>query len=247
MTARLQDQVCVVTGAASGIGRAIVEAMQVEGAIVVGIDVQDATAGEFKIVHADVTDERSIEHAIRGVVERYGRIDVLVNNAGICPSGTVVTTETETWDRVFAVNVRGIYLASRAAILIMQQQKRGSIINIASNYGLVGGLNAAAYSASKGAVVTLTYSMALDFAPDGIRVNCICPGTIDTPLIRTPMRSMTQEQLAAQHASRVERHPLGRIGRPEEVAPGVIYLASHFESSFVTGAVLAIDGGYVAR
>ncbi len=247
MTGRLENQVCIVTGAASGIGRAIVEAMRAEGAIVVGIDVQDDAADAFETIRADVTDTDSIERAISVIYKRHGRIDTLVNNAGICPSGTVVTTDPDTWDRVFAVNVRGIFLTSRAVIPHMQQQKRGSIINIASNYGLVGGLNAAAYTASKGAVVTLTYAMALDHAPDGIRVNCICPGTIDTPLIRKPMQSMTKEQLEAQHASRVTRHPLGRIGRPEEVAPGVIYLASEAESSFVTGAVLAIDGGYVAR
>jgi NAD(P)-dependent dehydrogenase (short-subunit alcohol dehydrogenase family) len=247
MAGRLAEQVCIVTGAASGIGRALTAAMRAEGALVVGIDVQEDVEREFEIVRANVTDASSIERAISEAYERYGRIDVLVNNAGICPAGTVVSTEPEVWDRVFAVNVRGVYLTSRAVIPYMQRQGKGSIINIASNYGLVGGVNAAAYTASKGAVVTLTYAMALDHAPDGIRVNCVCPGTIDTPLIRAPMRTMSEEQLAAQHANRVVRHPLGRIGRPEEVAPGVIYLASEAESSFVTGAVLAIDGGYVAR
>lgn len=247
MAGRLAEKVCIITGAASGIGRALTVAMRAEGAIVVGIDVQEDVEREFGIVRADVTDADNIERAVSTIAELHGRIDVLVNNAGICPAGTVVSTEPEVWDRVFAVNVRGIYLTSRAVIPHMQRQGRGSIINIASNYGLVGGLNAAAYTASKGAVVTLTYAMALDHAPDGIRVNCVCPGTIDTPLIRTPMRAMSEEQLAVQHASRTARHPLGRIGRPEEVAPGVIYLASEAESSFVTGAVLAIDGGYVAR
>lgn len=247
MAGRLAEKVCIITGAASGIGRALTVAMRAEGAIVVGIDVQEDAEREFGIVRADVTDAGNIERAVSTIAELHGRIDVLVNNAGICPAGTVVSTEPEVWDRVFAVNVRGIYLTSRAVIPHMQRQGRGSIINIASNYGLVGGVNAAAYTASKGAVVTLTYAMALDHAPDGIRVNCVCPGTIDTPLIRAPMRTMSEEQLAAQHASRVARHPLGRIGRPEEVAPGVIYLASEAESSFVTGAVLAIDGGYVAR
>jgi NAD(P)-dependent dehydrogenase (short-subunit alcohol dehydrogenase family) len=221
--------------------------MRAEGAAVVGIDLQEDIEQELEITHADVTDEVSIQAAIANVHDSFGRIDVLVNNAGIWAPGTVVTTDPQTWDRIFAVNVRGAYLASRAVIPYMQRRKQGSIINISSNYGLVGGVNAAAYTASKGALVTLTYAMALDHAAEGIRVNCICPGTIDTPLIREPMKSMTVKELEAQHASRVARHPLGRIGTPEEVAPGVIYLASDSEASFVTGAILAIDGGYVAR
>ena len=150
MAGRLNERVCVVTGAASGIGRAIVGAMQAEGAIVAGIDTQDDAAGEVELVQADVSNETSIRRAISGVFERYGRLDVLVNNAGIWALGTVVTTEVATWERVFAVNVRGIYLTSRVAIPYMQRQKKGSIINISSNYGLVGGVNAAAYTASKG-------------------------------------------------------------------------------------------------
>ena len=247
MTGRLDELVCVVTGAACGIGRAIVTAMDAEGGIVTGIDVQKDTEAEFEIILADVSDEGSIQNATTQIYDRHGRIDVLVNNAGIWAPGTVATTDSKTWDHIFAVNVRGVYLTSRAVIPYMQQQGRGSIINISSNYGLVGGVNAAAYTASKGAVVTLTYAMALDHAREGIRVNCVCPGTIDTPLIREPMKSMTEEELTSQHESRVRRHPIGRIGLPEEVAPAVIYLASDKEASFVTGAILAVDGGYVAR
>jgi NAD(P)-dependent dehydrogenase (short-subunit alcohol dehydrogenase family) len=247
MAGRLTQHVCLVTGATSGIGRAIAEAMVLEGAQVVGIDLQTDPTCTFEVLIADVTEEAATQRACAETFARYGRLNVLVNNAGTWAPGTVVTTELATWDRLFAVNVRGVYLTSRAAIPYMQRQQQGSIINIASNYGLVGGVNAAAYTASKGAVVTLTYAMALDHAAEGIRVNCICPGTIDTPLIQRPMQTMTQAELAAQQASRVARHPLGRIGRADEIAPGVIYLASATESSFVTGAVLAIDGGYVAR
>jgi NAD(P)-dependent dehydrogenase (short-subunit alcohol dehydrogenase family) len=247
MTGRLQDLVCVVTGAASGIGKAIAAAMAAEGGRVVGVDVQPDVAGETQILIADVADETSVNRAVEEIKGRFGRVDVLVNNAGIWRPGTVETTSLETWDQVFAVNVRGAFLFSRAVVPLMKERQTGSIVNISSNYGLVGGLNCAAYVASKGALVTLTYSMALDLAPFGIRVNCICPGTVDTPIIREPMSRMTPAELEAQHASRIARHPLGRIGNPEEVAPGVIYLASPNEASFVTGAVLAIDGGYVAR
>lgn len=247
MAPRLDGRVCAVTGAASGIGQAIASAMRDEGAIVVGIDVDDAVRDDHDGIVADVANEASIKDAISEIVLRHEQLDVLVNNAGVWAPGTVVTTDLDAWERVFAVNVRGTYLASKAAIPHMQRRRRGSIVNISSNYGLVGGTNAAAYTASKGAVVTLTYAMALDHAADGIRVNCVCPGTVDTPLIRAPMRSMSAEELAAQHESRVVRHPIGRIGLPSEIAPGVIYLASDKESSFVTGAVLAIDGGYTAR
>lgn len=246
MATRLSDRVCVVTGAASGIGRAIVSAMAAEGGLVVGIDLQPDPDDVLDLIQADVSDPSSIGSAVKHILAKHGRIDVLVNNAGIWAPGTVATTSLETWEHVFGVNVRGVFLTSQAVIPHMRHRGRGAIVNISSNYGLVGGVNAAAYTASKGAVVTLTYAMALDHAAEGIRVNCICPGTIDTPLIRGPMATMNEEELAAQHASRVARHPLGRIGLPDEVAPGVVYLASD-DATFVTGAVLPIDGGYVAR
>lgn len=246
MAGRLKDKVCVITGASKGIGLATAEAMVREGATVIGLARNYVEGMSFDLRAADVSDKSSVEPIINDVLKQYGRIDVLVNNAGIAPLGTVEKTEESVWDKVFDINVKGIYLTSAAVIPAMQRQKKGSIINMSSNYGIVGGLNCAAYCASKGAIVTLTKAMALDCAPYGIRVNCVCPGTIDTPLVREPMKSMTKEQVEAIMASRYERHPLGRIGLPEEVAPGVIYLASD-ESSFVTGSILAIDGGYTAR
>jgi len=247
MTGRLKNQVCIVTGASSGIGKAICQAMQLEGAKVIGIDIQSNSDPSVPTYIADISSDNAITKVVSEIAVQHGRIDVLVNNAGIWSPGTVETITLEAWEKIFAVNVRGTFLASRAVIPYMKQKKEGSIINISSNYGLVGGLNCAAYVASKGAIVTLTYSMALDFAPYGIRVNCICPGTIDTPIIQNPMKDMTQEELDALNASRIARHPLGRIGTPKEVAPGVVYLASNSESGFVTGSILAIDGGYVAR
>lgn len=246
MMGRLKDKVCVVTGAGSGIGRAIAVAMLAEAGIVEGIDLAGDPKGEPAINVGDVSDPESIQEAISGIHERHGRVDVLVNCAGMWAPGTIMSTEESTWERVFDTNVKGTFLASRAVILHMERQREGSIVNIASNYALVGGRNAAAYTASKGAVLALTRAMALDHARAGIRVNCVCPGTIDTPMIREPMRSMTPTQVEEITTSRIVRHPIGRIGTPEEIAPGVVYLASD-ESSFVTGAVLPIDGGYTAQ
>ncbi len=246
MKKRLADMVCVVTGATKGIGLATASAMAAEGAVVVGLARHGVAGCDFDLRIADVSDKAAVDEAIGEVIRQYRRIDVLVNNAGIAPLGTVDATSEQDWDRVFAINVKGTYLLSAAVIPEMKKRKKGSIINMSSNYGLVGGLNCAAYCATKGAVISLTRAMALDCAPFGIRVNCICPGTIDTSLIREPMQAMTAEQVEAKMRDRYSRHPLGRVGLPQEVAPGVIYLASD-ESSFVTGAILAIDGGYTAR
>ena len=246
MTGRLEDKVCVVTGAGSGIGRAIAVAMLDEAGIVEGIDLAEHPKGEPAINVGDVSNPGSIEELISGIHGRHGRVDILVNCAGLWAPGTVTSTDESTWESIFDANVKGTFLASRSVIPYMETQREGSIVNIASNYALVGGRNAAAYTASKGAVLALTRAMALDHAQAGIRVNCVCPGTIDTPMIREPMRSMTPKQVEEITASRIVRHPIGRIGTAEEIAPGVVYLASD-ESSFVTGAVLPIDGGYTAQ
>lgn len=238
---KLAGKVIIVTGAASGIGKAIYDAVAEYGAIGEGIDLHDGPG----VCAADISTLDVVD-AVAVIAERHGRVDGLINCAGICPSGTITTTPDEVWDRVFSVNVRGVFLTSKAVIPLMQASGGGAIVNIASNYGLVGGRNAVAYSASKGAVVSMTRAMALDYAPDRIRVNCICPGTIDTPMISVPMAGMTDEEIADVTVSRHARHPLGRIGKPEEVAPGAIYLLSD-DASFVTGAVLAIDGGYTAQ
>lgn len=246
MKKRLEDLVCIVTGASKGIGLATITAMEAEGAVVVGIARNRTEDCNFDLRLADVSEKSAVDRVINEVIEQYSRIDVLVNNAGIAPLGMVDSISENEWDRVFNINVKGTYLPSAAVIPFMKKQGKGSIINMSSNYGLVGGLNCAAYCATKGAVVSLTRAMALDYAPFGIRVNCICPGTIDTPIIRDPMKNMSKEEVEAKMQDRFKRHPLGRIGLPEEVAPGVIYLASD-ESGFVTGSVLAIDGGYTAR
>lgn len=243
---RLKDKVCLVTGAASGIGQACAAALRREGALVVGVDLTGREDPDLPVLPADVTEEAQLTRAFAEVIRRHGRIDVLVGSAGINVQGTVVDTPPEVWDRVFAVNVKGTYLACRAAVPLMQRQGGGSIVLIASNYGLVGGRNYAAYSASKGAIVLLTKAMALDHAADKIRVNCICPGTVETPMVTGPMQALSAAEIAAVNARRKQQHPLGRIGQPAEIAAGVVYLASD-EASFVTGAALAIDGGFTAQ
>lgn len=235
----------MVTGAASGIGRAVAEVFAAEGGRVEGLDLAPEAAAPL-VRACDVADESSVDAAISAAAERLEGIDVIVNCAGICPSGRVASTDLATWERTFGVNVRGTFLTSRAAIPHLAAAGGGSVVNIGSNYGLVGGRDAAAYSASKGAVVALTRAMALDHAAEGIRVNCICPGTVDTPLIRTPMDALSDEEAAAVTESRVARHPIGRIGRPIDVALACVYLASD-EAAWVTGAAFPIDGGYTAQ
>lgn len=243
---RLEKKICVVTGASSGIGLSCAEAMRREGAVVVGLARRACADPAHPILPVDVTDAVSIERAIAEIVRTHGRIDVLVVSAGINQQGTVLTTTPPEWDRLFAVNVRGAYLSCRAVLPHMQRQGGGSIVIIASNYGLVGGRNYAAYSATKGALVLLSKAMALDHSGENIRVNCVCPGTIETPMVTEPMKTLTSEEIAAVNERRKRQHPIGRIGRADEVAPGVVYLASD-ESSFVTGAVLPIDGGFTAQ
>jgi NAD(P)-dependent dehydrogenase (short-subunit alcohol dehydrogenase family) len=243
---RLKNKICVVTGASSGIGQSCALAMRQEGAVVVGMARRGSDDPELPILSVDVTDRCCVERAVTEVIHRHKRIDVLVTSAGINMQGTVVTTEPEVWDRLFEVNVRGTYLVCRAVIPHMQNQGAGSIVVIASNYGIVGGRNYAAYSATKGALVILSKAMALDHACENIRVNCVCPGTVETPMVTEPMKQLTAEQVTAVNARRKIQHPIGRIGKSEEIAPGVVYFASD-EASFVTGAVLAIDGGFTAQ
>lgn len=251
---RLAGKVALITGGASGIGRATALLFAREGAAVSVVDVDEAggravvqeiieAGGRAIFVRCDVTQAADCQRAVQQTVEKLGSLDILFNNAGIIRRATVLETTEEEWDRVMAVNVKSVFLLSKYAIPIMAQAGGGVIINTASGWGLVGGRKAAAYCASKGAVVNLTRAMALDHGEQNIRVNCICPGDTDTPMLRDEAQQLGEpyEKFLAEAA----RRPLQRIGRVEDIAQAALYLASD-ASSFVTGTVLVVDGGGLA-
>lgn len=246
MTAgRLEGKVAVVTGAGSGIGRSTAELFAQEGARVVcadrsGAETQTATGiGDAAVaVNVDVSATEDVSRMIDTAVDRFGGLDVLFNNAGISgPHGPFLDTDEETFDALIAVNLKGVFLGMKAAIPVMLSRDGGSIINTASAAGLVGMEGLAAYAASKGGVVQLTKSVALDYATSGIRVNAICPGITFT--------GMSAGRGTTPDSPRPEQ-PVGRYGLPHEQAAAVLFLASD-ESSFVTGTAIPVDGGYVAR
>lgn len=250
----LNGKVALITGGASGIGRATALLFAREGAAVAVVDLNEPEGqavvqkiinegGQAIFVRGDVTRASDCQLAVRQTVEQLGKLDILFNNAGIIRRASVVETSEEEWDLVMATNVKSVFLLSKYAIPIMAEAGGGVIINTASNWGLVGGQNAASYCASKGAVVLLTKAMAVDHGAQNIRVNCICPGDTDTAMLRSEARQLgkPEEQFLAESAQR----PLQRVGRPEEIAQAALYLASD-ASSFVTGIALVVDGGGLA-
>jgi NAD(P)-dependent dehydrogenase (short-subunit alcohol dehydrogenase family) len=244
----------LITGGASGIGKATAELFAREGAAVTLIDVNvqagEAVAraigddgGEAMFVRCDVTRASDCQQAVERSVARWGRLDILFNNAGVTRRASLLETTEEEWDWVMAVNVKSIFLMSKVVIPVMIKTGGGVIINTGSGWGLVGGRNAVAYCASKGAVIQLTKAMALDHGPQNIRVNAVCPGDTDTPMLANEAQQLGQSHRAIL-AESVHR-PLGRVGQPEEIAQAVLYLASD-ASSFVTGTTLLVDGGGLA-
>lgn len=253
MTA-LNNKHALITGGASGIGRATALLFASEGAAVSIADL-DKVAGQAVarrvrdvggaaiFVRCDVTSAADCRRAVEQTRDELGGLDILFNNAGIIRRATVLETTEAEWDHVMAVNIKSVYLLSKFAIPIMAQSGGGVIINTASGWGLVGGRQAVSYCASKGAVVNMTRAMALDHGDQNIRVNCICPGDTDTPMLRNEAQQLqvADKAFLAEAAQR----PLQRIGQPEDIARAALYLASD-ASSFVTGTALVVDGGGLA-
>ncbi|HRE29653.1 MAG TPA: SDR family NAD(P)-dependent oxidoreductase [Anaerolineales bacterium] len=250
----LTGKAALVTGGASGIGRATALALAEAGAAVAIVDVNAtlgaavvaeimATGGQALFLNADVTRAADCERVIAATLERFDRLDILFNNAGIIRRANVIDTTEEEWDRVMAVNVKSIFLMCKYAVPVMANAGGGSIINTGSGWGLKGGGNAASYCASKGAVVNLTRAMAIDHGPANIRVNCVCPGDTDTPMLRHEAQQLGQAE--ASFLAEAAERPLRRFGRPSEIAQAVLYLAGD-AASYVTGAALVVDGGGLA-
>jgi NAD(P)-dependent dehydrogenase (short-subunit alcohol dehydrogenase family) len=248
---RLRDKVAVITGAGSGMGRTAALMFAAEGAKVVvaeydeaagagTVDEVQAAGGDAVFVKTDVSSETDAAAMVAAAMDRYGRLDVLYNNAGVMPEPdhSVIDTEVAVWDHVMAVNVRGVFLGCKYAIPRMVEQGSGSVINISSFVALLGcSVPQDAYTASKGAVLSLTRSLAVQFGPQGVRSNAICPGPIETPML---MDWLVKDEAARNR--RLARNPTGRFGKPEEIVNVAIYLASD-ESRWTNGAHFVIDGG----
>jgi len=244
----------LITGGASGIGKATAMLFAREGATVSVVDLDEdggskvaraiqEEGGSAVFLPADVTLDSDCRRAVQQTVNELGGLDILFNNAGITRRASVVELTEAEWDRVMTVNVKSVYLMSRYSMPVMAKAGGGVIINTASGWGLVGGPRAAAYCASKGAVVLLTKAMAIDHGPQNIRVNCICPGDTDTRMLWDEARQLGQS--AERFLKEATDRPLGRIGTPDEIAQAVLYLASD-ASSYVTGTALVVDGGGLA-
>ena len=241
-TGRLEGRVCVVSGASGGIGAASVELFMREGATVVGVDLQPDCPGELAL-QADLADEGQVVGVFERVLERYGRIDVLFNNAGISPTddGSVLETTIEAWERVQSVNLRSVFLCCKHGIPYLLENEgplRGSVINTASFVAVMGAATSQiSYTASKGGVLALSRELGVEFARRGVRVNALCPGPVDTPLLQELFAKDPEKA-----ARRMVHLPMGRFARSDEIAKGALFLASD-DSSYVTASTFLVDGG----
>jgi len=250
---RFKDKSVIVTGAASGIGLATARRFAAEGANVAHVDIRDARRekdtmregrGKAIFIRTDVSRSAAVERMVRETTAAFGRIDVLVNNAGIVLAKKITETSESEWDRLMSINLKSVFLCSKAVIPRMQRAGGGVIVNVASELGLVGGADIAAYCASKGGIVQLTKAMAIDHACDNLRVNCVCPGPVATPLLDSIIRQSSDPVAERRHME--ESALLKRIGQPEQIASVIAFLASD-DASHMTGAIVAVDGGWSAR
>ncbi len=243
-------QVVIITGAASGMGAASAREFTARGAQVVIVDRNETLAQQVSAeigadapLIGDVSDSIFCNQAVALTIEKYGRLDVLVNAAGVIARADAENTSDAQWERLMGVNVNGLFFMSRAAVTPMKKQTKGAIVNFGSIWGDVGAAGVVAYCASKGAVHQITRAMALDHVKDGIRINAVCPGEINTPMLRSERESPPTE---ADLQKLAETVPMGRLGEPEEVAKVVLFLASD-DASYVTGSMVAVDAGFTAR
>lgn len=251
---RLADKICIITGSGSGIGQSSAYLFAQEGATVIVNDLDSqkgnetvehirSTGGKADFIRADVTNPAEVEELVKQVITKYGRIDVLFNNAGISGVGALHEIEPDAWDRVMSINIKGVYLPSKYVLPHMMEQQFGSIINMSSCIAEIGLARRASYAATKGAVLALTKSMQVDYASYNIRVNALLPGTIMTPFVENYLRTSYDDPEQAI-ASLKSRQLSGDLGRPDDVAKAALFLASD-DSKFMMGSPLYIDGGVV--
>ena len=252
---KFQGKVAIITGSGVGIGLAAALAFGREGASVAIVD-RDAEQGQAALqkvkaignpviyCQTDVSNPEQVSAMVEAVAQEWGRLDILVNNAGIYVQADVLTTDVQDWERVLGVNLTGAFLCTKFAVPVMLRHPGGAVINVSSEAGLVGIQNQVAYNVSKAGMIALTRSCAVDLAGRGIRVNCVCPGTTDTPLVQAAVNRAEDPSAARRHLEQIR--PMNRLGKPEEIASAILYLASS-EAGYATGAVLSMDGGYTAQ